>query len=1068
MSVMTEKEILASIIPEPKIEKVTLETTTDKRTRVTIKFSISDVVDDDAIGTWFEEANYEKYFLPSIELSYSYKEIEEDDDEFFEKQDFSITGINKPDTDFIAPDGSRVNKFSFEYSKILNRDPYYLRARIYSKFDIEQMEREEGIDLFFLNNQTGRSRFSRKLKTAVLIDNYEIKYPLQDFRARNFATTFSLDENIIISSFSRSYQDAIDKFEEKKRKSKDFLSNLMITRNAQGEAKFLFIFDALSFFKRKSEYRSYFKRMTGHEKLEVLRGTDIQSIKVLRKRVKIIEDATGARSVVDFPDQNKIDTIAFLRKQANMDEFISYETRKGAAKEIKFNFDQQSDPKAQGLYFITGTDYDMANRTDGVYSYGVSISIVDNVKKVLRKRIEKFIEHTNHVEEFYNILTLPENYDSLTNLPKRTITKALGTTVTWSGYTKMLGEMIRMFAPGYQENDKITSFFKMFEEKPESLSPEAVEILIEIMKMTSRNALTSIGESRGLSIEKIKRKTIDLTMTSEKFYTTPRKIFDANIPKMSGVEYLANFSEDVSEEVLREISSLSSDTGEIGLKVIDGANFERRVETEINKFFTTLDSIPSPFLDSDPPVSLTSTGSSYLSPAAMIRPNDEPIITTDISNTKKSRKFLQTNVLDTGNSLNIGRLAGEPQFVLTGGSKEASFLSQHGVTFSNSEEAKTVLKNELSKRFTATRTVSVNVDASSDAFESLNRSSIQQANEERKKFESFVFSKLAKVMSTPNLGTERTLANTTNESMAEMDVTSDNNLWAFMSHGRRRENYESAPNQVTALSIYNSSQRDLTKVVDSVINQGEYKVSTDFLVKMQYLTGFLKTTDGLFSVGHPSFRDLTLDAYRENKGKNLLCRMKPWAMEEIGVRTTKTGSPIYDSVFIIKPVEEFTVTETYDLSAFDDIAVESDHRRFAFENEYELDFFRLNGEIAQARSTRDALISENEDLSEEVATLTEQLNDVNQEVNALNYQINEFERNRVRSSVPWGAEDELSPRIPERRDELSRQYFRLLADIRRLEERIESNEETIRDLNEEINSKQAELDAATPDGQSTY
>jgi len=1058
MSVMTEKEILASIIPEPKIEKVTLETTTDRKTRVTIKFSISDVVDDDAIGTWFEEASYEKYFLPSIELSYSFKPIEEDDDEFFEKQDFSITGINEPDTDFLAPDGSRVNKFSFEYSKVLNKEPYYLRARIYSRFDIEELERQEGIDLFFLNEQIGRGQFNRKLKTAVLIDEYTVRYPLQDFRARNFATTFSLDENNIISSFSRSYQDAIDKFEESKRQSKDFLSNLMITRNAQGEAKFLFIFDSLSFFKRKSEYRSFFRRMTGHEQAEVLRGADIESLKVLRKRVKVVEDSSGARSVIDFPDQETLETIAFLRKppQTDTEGFISYKTEMGAAKEIKFSFDQQADPKAKGLYFITGTDYDIASRTDGVYSYGVSISIVDNVKRVLRKRIEDFIRMTNEVEEFYNILILPENYDSLTNLPKKRITEALGTTVTWSGYTEKLGDMIRMFAPGYQENEKITSFFKMFEEKPESISPEAVEVLAEIMRTTSRNALTSIGEPKGLSIGKVRRKTTDPSITSEKFYTSPRKIFDANVPNMSGIEYLANFSEDVSEDVLKEIASLSESTGQVGLKVIDGAKFERRLETEINKFFTTLDSVPSPFLNNDPPVSLTSTGSSYLSPSAMFRQRSTPIITTDVSDTTAASDFIRTNVLRTGNLSNIGRLAGEPEFVLTGGSKEAAFLSQLGTTFSNSEEAKTVLKDETTKQRATTRRVLINVD--SDTMNTLNRENITQTNEERKNFESFVFSKFAKVMSTPNLGTERTLGNTTNDSITELDVTSGDNLWTPMTADQRRQNYESAPNQITAISLLNSTQSNLTRFDNSLVNQGEYKVSTDFLVKMQYLTGFLRTTDGLFSVNHPSFRDLTLDVYRENKGKNLLCRMKPWVMEEMGVRTTKTDSPIYDSVFIIKPVEEFVATETIDLSVFEEEAAAADHRRFAFENEYELDTHRLIIEISQATSTRDALISENEEISEEIAVLTEQKNDVNQEVTFLNAQINEFERNRVRPSTPWSAGDEMNSEIPRRRDELSREFFRLTGEIASLQERLESNQETIRELNTEISSKQAELD----------
>ena len=1051
MSIMTEEEILNSIIPDPKIEQITLETTSDKKTRVTIKFSISDVVDDDGIGTWFEEANYEKYFLPQLQLAYSYGPVAEDDDEFYDTQNFSITGINKPDTDFIGPDGSRVNKFSFEYTKLLDRDPYYLRARIYSRFDIQQLELEEGIDLFFLNERAGRGQFNRKIKTAVLIDNYEIKYPLQDFRARNFATTFSLDENVIISSFSRSYQDAIDKFEENKRQSKDFLSNLMITRNAQGEAKFLFIFDALSFFKRKSEYRSYFKRMTGAEQSRVLRHADVEELRILRKRVKIVEDSTGGRSVIDFPDDKTIKTIVSLRKPSNDDEFVSYNTDLGAASQVQFSFNQSADPKARGLYFITGTDFDIANRTDGVYSYGVSISIVDNVKHVLRDRIEKFIKMTSEVEELYNILILPENYDSLTNLPKKKITQALGTTVTWSGYTDKLGEMIRMFAPGYQENDKVASFFKLFEEAPETLSPEAIETLADVMRMTSRNALSSIGEAKGLTLGKQKRATINLSISSEKFYTSPRKVFDANIPKMTGLEYLANFSEDITEDVLREVSSLSSETGQVGLKVIDGATFERRLEVEINKFFNTPDSIPTPFLDNDLPVSLTSTGSSYLSPSALFRQRTGPVITTEVSDVQTARNFLNTNIFRTGNLANIARLSGEPEFVLTDGSKEATFLAQHGATFQNSAEAKTVLKNEETKIRTTTRTVSINVD-----IDTLNTTSITQANESRKDFESFVFSKFAKIMSTPNLGTERTLGNSTNDSALEVDVASPKNIWSSMNLTQRRNNYDSAPNQIKALSLINSSQNTLSKMTNSLINQGEYKVSTDFLVKMQYLTGFMRTTDGLFSVSHPTFKELTLDAYRENQGKNLLCRMKPWVLEEMGVRVTKTGSPIYDSVFIIKPVGDFTTTETIDLSAFEEEASIADHRRFAFENEYELDIEGIKREIDQAVSTINRLTAQNDDLSEEIATLTERIHVLNHEITIINQSRagSDFDAEYARSGV--------------RKQEASQEIFRLEGSLIPLRERLESNEETIRELQNEVNLKQAELDLATSDKPSNY
>ena len=189
MSIMSEGQILDSVIPEPKIEQITFETTTDRRMRVKIKFSISDVVDDNDIGTWFSEAEYEKYFLPSIELKYNNEPITESNpNRLGVSQTFPISGINEPQTSFTAQDGSRINKFSFEYKMVLDKEPYYLQVKITSKFDIESLEREEGIDLSFLSE----SSQIFKTKTAVLIDESTVQYPIQDFRARNFSTTFSL------------------------------------------------------------------------------------------------------------------------------------------------------------------------------------------------------------------------------------------------------------------------------------------------------------------------------------------------------------------------------------------------------------------------------------------------------------------------------------------------------------------------------------------------------------------------------------------------------------------------------------------------------------------------------------------------------------------------------------------------------------------------------------------------------------------------------------------------------------------------------------------------------------
>jgi len=242
-------------------------------------------------------------------------------------------------------------------------------------------------------------------------------------------------------------------------------------------------------------------------------------------------------------------------------------------------------------------------------------------------------------------------------------------------------------------------------------------------------------------------------------------------------------------------------------------------------------------------------------------------------------------------------------------------------------------------------------------------------------------------------------------------------------------------------------------------SHGEYKVSTDFLVKMQYLTGFMRTTDGFLRLSLPTFKELTLDAYRENKGKNLLCRMKPWAMEEMGIRTTKTGNPVYDSVFIIKPVEDFTTTESINLPEF--FAEEADrqnHQRFTFDADYEPDLDLLRDNITRATSSIDALTSSNENILGDIFERVERTQTIEQGLENISQR---RQRRRLdlfsRDSSTTRRQKDMADDALE--DMLTEEHEMLTAGTRIMRERIEVNEETIGRLQEEVRLNQSQLEA---------
>ncbi len=88
--------------------------------------------------------------------------------------------------------------------------------------------------------------------------------------------------------------------------------------------------------------------------------------------------------------------------------------------------------------------------------------------------------------------------------------------------------------------------------------------------------------------------------------------------------------------------------------------------------------------------------------------------------------------------------------------------------------------------------------------------------------------------------------------------------------------------------------------------QGEAVVYSELLRKIEYLEGF-DTNIYRTSTLSPLWKPLTLDEYRANTSKNLLCRIVPTEYNSLGIRTANTGVPVFDSFFVIKPIAAYTI-----------------------------------------------------------------------------------------------------------------------------------------------------------------
>ena len=139
----TEAEILNSLVPVATVENITFENnrlfTYSKGIAVRVVYSISDVVNQDAIGTWFNQQEYEKYFQIRTRLEYD-GIVDQDINTTPEIRYTNLGEMIESQND------SNISKFMFEKTYYIDNQPESMNFYVVTSFDISQMEQDFGID----------------------------------------------------------------------------------------------------------------------------------------------------------------------------------------------------------------------------------------------------------------------------------------------------------------------------------------------------------------------------------------------------------------------------------------------------------------------------------------------------------------------------------------------------------------------------------------------------------------------------------------------------------------------------------------------------------------------------------------------------------------------------------------------------------------------------------------------------------------------------------------------------------------------------------------------------------
>lgn len=513
---------------------------------------------------------------------------------------------------------------------------------------------------------------------------------LQDFRQIDEIRKYQLPIGALVESgFSKSgIILSNDKIHEEEN-SLNF-TNLWMSRDSKGAARFMFGVDMLALIKQNSRYSSILDYSPDIGS-DVIAMTKVKNIKVMRRRVKKIKtfNSLGSPTVTEQLFDEKEPYVSLVISGGDNGTLTEVSNESAAIRESKLTVSNQPD----GMRYYTVQDRSMENITDGLYQYGVVIEFEDGVIKYLENTLDKLINMKSVLQEYLvhasklgmtkKILEINDphiddtreryvssvssqgHYDPSTNrftdkFVDFCMDKYSDDEIPWIEgpilYCKALGEI--------SETKSIDAYLFALSlaifSGPDSGTPRGImEVIALYEKLIDRYQLL-VGRSSYISSSSAPAGIKSSNLCVKEYYWFKDSIFDSNISKRTGIDYISNIQDRENLNINYEDSMSLSEYSDIafgsrqtrGLKIVDGKYWQGRVETETLKYFgdtnpdLTIASEGYVFSDS----SLASESAyAFLSPSYVISRGRAYSLALEKSNGYYS--FIETGLLEENQNL---------------------------------------------------------------------------------------------------------------------------------------------------------------------------------------------------------------------------------------------------------------------------------------------------------------------------------------------------------------------------------------------------------------------------------
>ncbi len=368
-----------------------------------------------------------------------------------------------------------------------------------------------------------------------------------------------------------------------------YIGNFQVARDSQGRARFVFGIDLLSVAKNCSPYSLIFQDPT-----ELLSYFKMSNLKIYRIRLsnnkESRKDTDGIAwfdSTTDAPEliAESGDTSSRVFKKGEKREREGLKTRIGTIQEVVLNITDNI-----GVRHFTGVDHSMKDVTFGLYKYMVEVSIEDRVGLFLAENLDKLRGAQERLEGYFVKAQNPKAFDSNTGRFHPTFSTQVEAeysniqSAPWIDSIAVFMGIVNRFYGGIDLN-KVSKFLYLIS-NPRTGSNSGIAKVVEIIDTFINEMERSIGIkisgqsttwSRGQSITQYgssvsKNHSAIRTIDIHGFSEVP---FDSDVWKNVGCDYLS-------------IGGFDTENNDDGLKAVSSADFAKRVETEVLKYFKSV------------------------------------------------------------------------------------------------------------------------------------------------------------------------------------------------------------------------------------------------------------------------------------------------------------------------------------------------------------------------------------------------------------------------------------------------------------------------------------------------